>query len=88
MSRRRAPGVASVLALAALAVAAIGTAPAPARAQAAGEIRADVDVTDLLKLSHAISVACEYPSAHSDQAQRLLTVMLDGLRSGAAPQAG
>jgi hypothetical protein len=46
-----------------------------------------VDVTDLLKLSHAISVACEYPSSHSDQAQRLLTVMLDGLRSGAAPRA-
>jgi peptide/nickel transport system substrate-binding protein len=39
MSRRRAPGVASVLALAALAVAVIGTAPAPAGAQAAGEIR-------------------------------------------------
>ena len=61
--------------------------PLLARAQAAGEIRADVDVTDLLKLSHAISVACEYPSSHSDQAQRLLTVMLDGLRSGAAPPA-
>jgi AcrR family transcriptional regulator len=61
--------------------------PLLARAQQAGEIRADVDVTDLLKLSHAISVACEYPSPHSDQAQRLLTVMLDGLRSGAAPAA-
>jgi len=61
--------------------------PLLARAQEAGEIRADVDVTDLLKLSHAISVACEYPSSHSDQAQRLLTVMLDGLRSGAAPRA-
>jgi hypothetical protein len=42
-----------------------------------------VDVSDLLKMSHAISVACEYPSSHSDQAQRLLTVMLDGLRHGA-----
>ena len=62
--------------------------PLLARAQESGEIRADVDVADLLKLSHAISVACEYPSAHSDQAQRLLTVMLDGLRSGAAPPAG
>ena len=36
--------------------------PLLARAQEAGEIRPDVDVTDLLKMSHAISVACEYPS--------------------------
>jgi hypothetical protein len=62
--------------------------PLLARAQQAGEIRPDVDVADLLKMSHAISVACEYPSAHTDQAQRLLTVMLDGLRSGAAPAGG
>jgi AcrR family transcriptional regulator len=61
--------------------------PLLAQAQEAGEIRPDVDVADLLKLSHAISVACEYPSSHSDQAQRLLTVMLDGLRSGAAAPA-
>ena len=60
-------------------------APLLARAQQVGEIRPDVDVSDLLKMSHAISVACEYPSAHSDQAQRLLTVMLDGLRHGAGP---
>jgi hypothetical protein len=59
--------------------------PLLARAQQAGEIRPDVDVSDLLKMSHAISVACEYPSSHSDQAQRLLTVMLDGLRHGAGP---
>ena len=57
--------------------------PLLARAQQAGEIRPDVDVSDLLKMSHAISVACEYPSSHSDQAQRLLMVMLDGLRHGA-----
>jgi len=62
--------------------------PLLAQAQRAGEIRPDVDVADLLKMSHAISVACEYPSAHSDQAERLLTVMLDGLRSGAAPSGG
>jgi AcrR family transcriptional regulator len=62
--------------------------PLLARAQQAGEIRPDVDVADLLKMSHAISVACEYPSAHSDQAQRLLTVMLDGLRRGPASAAG
>jgi hypothetical protein len=62
--------------------------PLLARAQQAGEIRPDVDVADLLKMSHAISVACDYPSAHSDQAQRLLTVMLDGLRRGAAQSIG
>jgi hypothetical protein len=61
--------------------------PLLARAQAAGEIRPDVDVADLLKMSHAISVACEYPSSHSDQARRLLTVMVDGLRSGTAQPA-
>ena len=39
MSRRRAPGVTSFMALAALAAGVIWTAPAPAGAQAAGEIR-------------------------------------------------
>jgi len=58
--------------------------PLLARAQQAGEIRPDVDVSDLLKMSHAISVACEYPSSHPDQAHRLLAVMLDGLRHGAS----
>src|SRR6202044_4123666 len=54
--------------------------PLLARAQQAGEIRPDVDVTDLLTMSNAISVAFENPSSHSHQSQRLLTVMLDGLR--------
>ncbi|HUY52208.1 MAG TPA: TetR/AcrR family transcriptional regulator [Streptosporangiaceae bacterium] len=53
-----------------------------ARAQQSGEIRPDVDATDLLKLSHAISVASDYPTTHPDQAERLLALMLDGLRAG------
>jgi AcrR family transcriptional regulator len=57
--------------------------PLLTRAQQAGEVRADTDVTDLLRLSHAIAVACEYASPHADQADRLLSLMFDGLRSPA-----
>jgi AcrR family transcriptional regulator len=55
-----------------------------AQAQQAGEIRPDVDATDVLRMSHALAVACELPSVHPDQPERLLKVVLDGLR--AAPQ--
>jgi len=58
-----------------------------ARAQQAGEIRPDADTTDLLKLSHAIVVATEHPSTHPDQADRLLVLMLDGLRAGGSASA-
>jgi hypothetical protein len=57
--------------------------PLLTRAQQAGEVRAGTDVTDLLRLSHAIAVACEYASPHADQADRLLSLMFDGLRSAA-----
>ena len=57
-----------------------------AGAQRAGEIRPDVDATDLLRLSHALAVAAELPSAHTDQPERLLKVVVDGLR--ATPAAG
>ena len=57
--------------------------PLLTRAQQAGEVRADTDITDLLRLSHAIAVACEYASPHADQADRLLSLMFDGLRSPA-----
>jgi AcrR family transcriptional regulator len=47
-------------------------------AQQAGTVRTDVDSTDLLRLGHSIAVATE----HSPQdAERLLTVVLDGLRT-------
>jgi AcrR family transcriptional regulator len=60
-----------------------------AAAQRSGEIRPDVDATDLLRLSHAITLAAELPSQHPDQAERLMTVMLDGLRAASpAPATG
>jgi AcrR family transcriptional regulator len=52
-----------------------------AAAQRSGDIRPDVDATDLLRLSHAITLAAELPSLHPDQAERLMKVMLDGLRA-------
>jgi AcrR family transcriptional regulator len=55
-----------------------------AAAQRAGEIRPDVDVTDVLRLSHALGIAAELPSAHADQPERLLKVLVDGLRAGSA----
>ena len=60
-----------------------GATPLLTRAQQAGEVRADTDTTDLLRLSHAIAVACEHASPHADQADRLLSLMFDGLRSSA-----
>jgi AcrR family transcriptional regulator len=57
------------------------------RAQEAGEIRRDVDATDIMRLSHAITVATERASGHPDQAERLLGLMLDGLRAGTSQQA-
>ena len=52
-----------------------------AEGQRSGEIRPDLDAADLLKLAHALAVAADYPSTHPDQAERLLTVMLDGIRA-------
>ncbi|HWG62136.1 MAG TPA: TetR/AcrR family transcriptional regulator [Streptosporangiaceae bacterium] len=57
-------------------------------AQRAGEIRADIDAADLLKLSHAIAVAAERPSPQPGTADRLLTLMLEGLRANGAQAAG
>lgn len=57
------------------------------RAQEAGEIRRDVNATDIMRLSHAITVATERASGHPDQAERLLGLMLDGLRAGTSQQA-
>ena len=52
------------------------------RAQAAGEVRGDVDVADLLKLGHAIALAAEHAPDGPDQADRLLALVMDGLRQG------
>jgi AcrR family transcriptional regulator len=58
------------------------------RAQEAGEIRPDIEATDMLRLSHAITVASERAPGGPEQAERLLGLMLDGLRAGTSSQAG
>ena len=50
------------------------------RAQAAGTIRDDVDVTDVLMLASAIAHAGELTREGSDLSGRLLAVAIDGLR--------
>ncbi|HEY7145930.1 MAG TPA: TetR family transcriptional regulator [Streptosporangiaceae bacterium] len=50
------------------------------RAQQAGAVRPDTDCKDLLRLVHGISMAVEREPADSGQAQRLLALVLDGLR--------
>jgi AcrR family transcriptional regulator len=47
-------------------------------AQRAGTVRTDVDAADLLRLGHSIAVATEHAP---EDAERLLTVVLDGLRT-------
>jgi AcrR family transcriptional regulator len=49
-----------------------------ARAQEAGEIRADIKATDLLRLAHGVGIAVENAP---DDADRFLTMLLDGLRA-------
>jgi AcrR family transcriptional regulator len=53
------------------------------RAQAAGEIRRDVDATDVIRLAHGLTVATERVAEAPGQADRLLGLVLDGLRAGA-----
>ena len=50
------------------------------RAQEAGVVRADADATDLLRLVHAVSMAVEREPADRGQADRLLGLIMDGLR--------
>jgi AcrR family transcriptional regulator len=50
------------------------------RAQQAGAARADASATDLLRLAHAISIAVDREPADRGQADRLLGLILDGLR--------
>ena len=48
------------------------------RAQQSGAVRPDLEVSDLLRLAHAISWAAE--SSDGARADRFLSLMLDGLR--------
>jgi len=56
------------------------------RAQQAGELRADTDFKDLMLGVHAAAWAAEQ-TCEPAAAQRLLTIMIDGLRVDAAPRA-
>jgi AcrR family transcriptional regulator len=57
------------------------------RAQQAGTVRADASAADVLRLVHAISMAIERAPADDDQAERLIALVVDGLRyQGATPQ--
>lgn len=49
-------------------------------AQQAGAVRTEANVPDLLKLVHGISVVTEHAIDDPGQADRLLSVVLDGLR--------
>jgi AcrR family transcriptional regulator len=46
----------------------------------AGEIRDDLDITDILKLVNGISLACESHPDRATQTERLLTIVIAGLR--------
>jgi AcrR family transcriptional regulator len=52
-----------------------------ARAQASGSVRADADIEDLLRLVNAIALATEdSPDGHA-QADRMFTLLMDGVRA-------
>ena len=51
-----------------------------AQAQHAGAVRTDVNSTDLIRLVHGVSMVTEYAPTDPGQADRMLTLILDGLR--------
>jgi AcrR family transcriptional regulator len=50
------------------------------RAQEAGAVRADADARDLIRLVHAVNIATQRAPADPGQSERLLGLILDGLR--------
>ncbi len=50
-------------------------------AQQAGAVRGDANPADLMRLVHAISMTTEWAADDHEQADRLLALVLDGLRS-------
>ncbi|MFF7242982.1 TetR/AcrR family transcriptional regulator [Embleya sp. NPDC008237] len=52
------------------------------RAQQAGSVRSDTDIGDLLKLANGIAWAVEQAPGDAGQTDRLLEVMMRGLRTG------
>jgi AcrR family transcriptional regulator len=55
-------------------------APLLARAQQAGAVRPDADISDLLRLAHAIAVAADQAPDGAELIDRLLSIMMAGLR--------
>jgi AcrR family transcriptional regulator len=51
-----------------------------ARAQQEGTVRPDADAIDLIRLVHAVNIASQHTSADPGQSDRLLGLILDGLR--------
>jgi len=51
-----------------------------ARAQEAGVVRSDADSGDLVRLVHAVNIATQRGPADPGQADRMLALILDGLR--------
>jgi len=51
-----------------------------ARAQEAGVVRPDADAGDVIRLVHAVSIATQRGPADPGQADRMLALILDGLR--------
>jgi AcrR family transcriptional regulator len=51
-----------------------------ARAQQAGAVRADANALDLIRLLHGVSVATQRGPTDPGQADRMLALILDGLR--------
>ena len=51
-----------------------------ARAQQAGVVRPDADAKDLIRLVHAVNIATQRGPADPGQADRMLALILDGLR--------
>jgi len=50
------------------------------RAQEAGAVRADADARDLIRLVHAVNIATQRAPTDPGQSERLLGLILDGLR--------
>jgi AcrR family transcriptional regulator len=50
------------------------------RAQQAGVVRADADARDLIRLVHAVSIATQHGPTVPGQTDRMLGLILDGLR--------
>jgi AcrR family transcriptional regulator len=61
------------------AIRAAGT-PLLARAKDAGAIRADVELDDVLQLANAIALTVEHDTRVPERADRLLSLLIDGLR--------